>query len=129
LLGGAPVSFESRAHFFAIAARTMRHLLVDHARRRIAAKRGGEQHQVELDDAIDLTVEQSIDLMALHDALTQLEQLDTRQSRIVEMHYYAGNSVEEIGHILDISPRTVKRELQVARLFLRQRLESIDRGA
>ena len=127
LMEGAPVSFDNRAHFFAIAARTMRRLLVDHARRRVAEKRGGEgQDQVELEDAFALTAQQSTDVLALHSALDQLAQLDDRQARIVEMHYFAGNSVEEIGHVLDVSTRTVKRELQTARLFLRKRLKSIE---
>ena len=124
---GESVSFENRAHFFAIAARTMRRLLVDHARRRIAGKRGGEgQQQVELEDALVLTVQQSTDVLALHDALDQLARLDEQQARIVEMHYFAGNSVEEIAHVLDIGARTVKRELQTARLFLRQQLKSLE---
>jgi RNA polymerase sigma factor (TIGR02999 family) len=127
LMEGAPVSFDNRAHFFAIAARTMRQLLVDHARRRVAEKRGGPgQDQVELEDAFALTAQQSTEVLALHDALEQLAQLDDRQARIVEMHYFAGNSVEEIAHVLDVSPRTVKRELQTARLFLRKRLKSLD---
>lgn len=126
LMEGEAVGFENRAHFFAIAARTMRRLLVDHARRRIAGKRGGEEHQqVELEDGLALTLQQSTDVLALHDALDELERLDEQQARIVEMHYFAGNSVEEIGHVLEISDRTVKRELQTARLFLRQQLKPL----
>jgi RNA polymerase sigma factor (TIGR02999 family) len=125
LMEGAPVTFENRAHFFAIAARTMRRLLVDHARKRVADKRGGAQHQVELEDGIALTLQQSTEVLALNDALESLEQLDPRQSRIVEMHYFAGNTVEEIAFVLDISDRTVKRELQTARLFLRQQLKPL----
>jgi RNA polymerase sigma factor (TIGR02999 family) len=126
LMDGEPVSFENRAHFFAIAARIMRRLLVDHARRRIADKRGGEGlRQVELEDALVLTLEQSSDVLALHDALDQLERLDERQARIVEMHYFAGNSVDEIAVVVGVSDRTVKRELQTARLFLRQQLQPL----
>src|SRR3954467_9333655 len=77
LMEGQPVSFENRAHFFAVAARTMRRLLVDHARRRVADKRGGEDiRQVELEDGLALTLQQSSDVLALHDALEQLEHLD-----------------------------------------------------
>ena len=126
LMGGEPVGFENRAHFFAIAARIMRQLLVDHARRRVADKRGGEElHQVELEDALVLSIEQSTDVLALHGALEQLERLDERQSRIVEMHYFSGNSVEEIAVVVGVSERTVKRELQTARLFLRQQLQPL----
>jgi RNA polymerase sigma factor (TIGR02999 family) len=122
-----PVTFENRAHFFATAARTMRRLLVDYARRRVAGKRGGqEQEQVAFDDALALTVEQSTDVLALHDALSRLERLDERQAQIVEMHYFVGNSVEEIAQVLEISARTVKRELQTARLFLRQQLNPLE---
>ena len=126
LMEGEPVTFENRAHFFAVAARTMRRLLVDHARRRIADKRGGDSiQQVELEEGLALTPEQSADVLALHDALGQLERLDERQARIVEMHYFAGNSVEEIAVVLGIGDRTVKRELQTARLFLRQQLKPL----
>jgi RNA polymerase sigma factor (TIGR02999 family) len=126
LMEGEPVSFENRSHFFALAARIMRRLLVDHARRRIAGKRGGEgMQQIEMEEGLALTAEQSNDVLALHDALDQLEQLDERQARIVEMHYFAGNSVDEIASVVGVSDRTVKRELQTARLFLRQRLQSL----
>ena len=126
LMEGEPVSFDNRAHFFAIAARIMRRLLVDHARRRIAGKRGGEDlQQIELEDGLALTVQESADVLALHDALDRLEQLDERQARIVEMHYFAGNSLEEIAAIVGVSERTVKRELQTARLFLRQQLKPL----
>jgi RNA polymerase sigma factor (TIGR02999 family) len=126
LMEGEPVSFESRAHFFAIAARIMRRLLVDHARRHVAGKRGGEElQQVELEDGLVLSAAQSSDVLALHDALDRLERLDERQARIVEMQYFAGNSVDEIAAIVGISERTVRRELQTARLFLRQQLKPL----
>jgi RNA polymerase sigma factor (TIGR02999 family) len=126
LMEGEPVSFENRAHFFAVAARTMRRLLVDHARRQLAEKRGGKGRQrAEFDETLMLTSQQSADVLALHEALDRLEQIDERQARVVEMHYFAGNSVEEISSVLSISDRTVKRELQVARLFLRQQLRPL----
>jgi RNA polymerase sigma factor (TIGR02999 family) len=125
IMDGGRLNYENRAHFFAIAARAMRRVLVDHARRRLAEKRGGEaQRQVELEDEIGLTVQQSEDVLALHEALDALEQLDARGARIVEMHYFAGNGVGEIALVLHISERTVKRELQTARLFLKQQLQS-----
>jgi RNA polymerase sigma factor (TIGR02999 family) len=124
IVQGDHVDFDNRAHFLAVAARCMRHVLVDHARRRLADKRGGEEQQrVELDDEIGLTRQQSEEVLALHEALEQLEALDPRQARVVEMHYFAGDGVAEIAHVLNTSERTVKRELQTARLFLKQRLQ------
>ena len=103
----------------------MRRVLVDHARNRLADKRGGDGHQqVELSEEIALTPQQSEEVLGLDEALERLEQLDPRQSRIVEMHYFAGNAVAEIAYVLHISERTVKRELQTARLFLKQQLQS-----
>ena len=125
LIEGDQKHFDNRAHFFAIAARSMRHLLVDHARRRLADKRGGElQQRVDLGDEIALTAQQSEEVLGLNQALDRLEALDARQARIVEMHYFAGNSVEEIARFFEISDRTVKRELQTARLFLKKQLNT-----
>ena len=127
LMGGEPARFENRAHFFAIAARSMRRVLVDHARRRLADKRGGDQQQqVELEEGIALTAHQSAEVLGLDEALDRLERMDARQAQIVEMHYFAGNPVAEIAHVLQFSERTVKRELQTARLFLKQQLRSAD---
>jgi RNA polymerase sigma factor (TIGR02999 family) len=124
LLDNDGVRFENRAHFFAIAARSMRRVLVDHARRHVADKRGGVGHrQVELSEHIALAPNQAEEVLGLDEALQRLEQLDARQAQIVEMHYFAGNAVAEIAHVLHISERTVKRELQTARLFLKQQLQ------
>jgi len=125
MIEGADLNVQNRAHFFAIAAKSMRRVLVDHARRRLASKRGGEdRHQVELGDQIALSPQQSADVLALHRALEELEKLDAQQARIVEMAYFAGNSIEEIAEVLGISERTVNRELKTARLFLKQQLRS-----
>jgi RNA polymerase sigma factor (TIGR02999 family) len=125
LLDGEQPHFENRVHFFAIAARAMRRVLVDYARRRLADKRGGEAHQqVELDKNIALTAHQSEEVLGLDESLNRLERMDARQAQIVEMHYFAGNSVDEIAHVLQISERTVKRDLQTARLFLKHTLQS-----
>ena len=124
LISGAHPTLENRTHFFALAARAMRQVLVDHARRKLAGKRGGEmQVRVELEDDLALTAQQSEEVLAIHEALEQLQELDERQARIVELHYFAGNPVEEIAELLGIGDRTVKRELQSARLFLKQQLE------
>ena len=125
MMQGTDVSAENRTHFFAIAARSMRHVLVDHARRKLAGKRGGEmQRRVELDDGFALTAEQSEEVMAVHEALERLQKLDPRQAQVVEMHYFAGNEASEIAQALGISERTVKRDLQTARLYLKQQLAS-----
>jgi|SRR5580765_641316 len=130
LMEGDRARFENRAHFFAIAARAMRRVLVDHARHRLAEKRGGAEgrHEVELVDEIALTPQQSEEVLALNEALDQLAALDDRQAQVVEMHYFAGNSVAEIAHVLQIGERTVKRELQTARLFLKKQLASASDG-
>ena len=120
------VEWRDRAHFFAIAARSMRRVLVDYARQRLADKRGGDARKVELEDDIALTPEQSADVLGLDEALGRLERLDARQAQIVEMHYFAGNPVAEIAEVCQISERTVKRELQTARLFLKQQLQSLE---
>lgn len=119
LTGGRPVAWESRAHFLAVAATVMRRILVDHARARQSDKRGGGK----LVSAADLTLgdpEQSdpAKLLALDAALERLAALDQRQCQIVEMRFFAGMTVEETAHALDISPRTVKREWQMARAWL-----------
>jgi RNA polymerase sigma-70 factor (ECF subfamily) len=125
MMEGADLNLQNRAHFFAIAAKSMRRVLVDHARRRLASKRGGEErHQVELEDQIALSPQQSADVLALHRALEELEELDPQQARTVEMAYFAGNSVAEIAEVLGVSERTVNRELKTARLFLKQQLRS-----
>jgi RNA polymerase sigma factor (TIGR02999 family) len=124
LIAGTHPTLENRAHFFALAARAMRQVLVDHARRKLAARRGGEiRPNVELDDNLALSPQQSEEVLAIHEALEQLQELDPRQAQIVEMHYFAGNGVEEIASVLSIGERTVKRELQSARLFLKKQLE------
>jgi RNA polymerase sigma factor (TIGR02999 family) len=124
MIAGTHPTVENRAHFFALAARAMRQVLVDHARRKLAARRGGEMPpMVELDDNLALTPQQSEEVLAIHEALEKLQELDSRQAQIVEMHYFAGNAVEEIASVLGIGERTVKRELQSARLFLKKRLE------
>jgi RNA polymerase sigma factor (TIGR02999 family) len=125
MLEAHSLDIRDRAHFFAIAANSMRRVLVDHARRRLADKRGGEgQRKVELDDDLALSEGQSEEIIGLHETLNQLEELDPRQARIVEMHYFAGNPVGEIAKVLDIGERTVKRELQTARAFMKSRLQS-----
>ncbi len=113
--------WQNRAHFFAIAAQVMRHILVDHARRHRAEKRGGGEAKLEYDDAeMSPDRHRDVDLLALDDALQDLAKLDARQSRVVELRFFGGLTTEEIGEALEISPRTVKREWRMARAWLRR---------
>jgi RNA polymerase sigma factor (TIGR02999 family) len=117
-LANAPIDWQNRAHFIGVAANAMRRILVDHARAHMAAARGGEFRQVEWDEAIGLPVERSRELVALDDALQQLEKLNPRQAKIIELRYIGGLSFEEAGAVLDISPRTAKRDWTLAQLWL-----------
>lgn len=110
--------WEDRNHFFATAAQIMRRILVDHARMKVAEKRGGAQEKLQLDEALVFSPEQSNELTALDEALERLAKIDPRQSRIVELRFFGGLSVEQIAAILQTSPRTVKRDWSVARAWL-----------
>ena len=116
------VPWQSRAHFFATASQLMRHILVDHARARQANKRGGVQRQVTLDEAILKSQNHTIDVLILHEALEHLAQLDARQARIVEHHFFGGLTFEEIALVLECSERTVKRDWSMARAWLKGEL-------
>jgi RNA polymerase sigma factor (TIGR02999 family) len=116
------IPWQSRAHFFATASQLMRHILVDHARARRAAKRGGLQHQVTLDEALLPAANHSIDVLALHEALERLTGFDPRQGRLVELHFFGGLSFEEIALVLHISERTAKRDWSMARAWLKNEL-------
>jgi RNA polymerase sigma factor (TIGR02999 family) len=117
-----PIAWQGRVHFFAVASQLMRHILVDHARARQADKRGGVQHQVSLDEDILFTHEQSIDVLALHEALERLMNFDPRQGRIVELHFFGGLSFDEIALVLHVSERTAKRDWSMARTWLKREL-------
>ncbi len=120
LAGLANMDWNDRAHFFAVAARAMRRILTDYARRKKAAKRGGEGKQVTLSGFATPSSEvETIDLVALDDALARLWKLSARQGRIVEMRFLAGLSENEVAHVLGLSLRTVQREWRTARAFLR----------
>src|SRR5437588_713163 len=118
------VHWQNRAHFFGIAARLMRQILVDEARRRSYAKRGGGAIQLTLDEAT-VTQEQSANVIALDDALKGLEQIDSRQSRIVELRFFGGLSIEETAEVLKVSPGTVMRDWTLAKAWLRRQMVSI----
>jgi RNA polymerase sigma-70 factor (ECF subfamily) len=127
LLPQRGVSWENRAHFFGIAAKMMRRVLVDHARRRHAAKRdAGPGEPVSISGVASPAREADpVDVLALHDALSKLAELDPRQSEIVEMRFFAGLTVEEIAEVLDISPATVKRDWSTAKLWLRRQMQGL----
>ena len=109
---------QDRHHFFALAAKAMRHILVDEARRRGAQKRGGSMHAVPLEEDATAAVDRSSELVAVDRALERLEVADPRLGRIVELRFFGGLSVEETAGAMDLSPRTVKRDWQKARAFL-----------
>jgi RNA polymerase sigma-70 factor (ECF subfamily) len=124
LIDASQVRWENRAHFFGIAARLMRRILVDDARRRNFDKRGGHTIHVPLDDVLTEPQQQAVNLVALEEALKRLSSIEARQSEIVELRFFGGLSVEETAEVLRISPRTVMREWTFARAWLRKEMVS-----
>ena len=112
------VNWQSRSHFFGIAAQLMRRILIDHARGHLREKRGGTKKVLPLNEALVFSPEQSEELVRLNEALERLSKLDARQSRIVELRFFGGLSVEETAEFLAISPKTVKRDWSVAKAWL-----------
>jgi RNA polymerase sigma-70 factor, ECF subfamily len=122
LAAGNQPPWESRAHFFGVAARLMRQILVDHARHHQTLKRGGSCEILVLQEAFVYSEEKSAELLALDEALDRLARQDERQSRIVEMKFFGGLGIDEIAQVLEISPRTVKRDWTMARAWLHQEM-------
>lgn len=118
LIDQTQVRWQNRAHFFGVAAQMMRRILVDHARGHAAEKRGGEVQKITLDDNIDVSGERAAELVALDDALTELARIDEQKSRIVELRYFGGLSVEETAEVLGVSAPTVKRQWRMAKAWL-----------
>jgi RNA polymerase sigma factor (TIGR02999 family) len=117
------MTWQNRAHFLCIAARMMRRVLTNHATARTAEKRGGEDLvRFTLDETMDFYQERDMSLQLVDEALGRLETLDARQARIVELRFFGGLTVEEIGEVLDLSPRTVKREWSTAKHWLRREI-------
>jgi len=112
------VSWQSRAHFFGVAAQMMRRILVDHARSHLYAKRGGGAQKLTLDEAIATPQERDLDLVALDDALTTLAEIDPQQGRIIELRFFGGLTIDETAEVLSISPATVKRDWNMAKAWL-----------
>jgi len=123
LVNQRSTDWKNRAHFFAIAAQTMRRILVDHARSRLAAKRSGRTIRIEVDDPDAGTSERSEELLALDSALAALERLDPAQARVVELRFFGGLTIEETAEATRVSAATVKREWRVARAWLRREIE------
>ena len=116
------VSWQNRAHFFAVAAQVMRHILVDHARAKQTQKRGGGLTKLSLEEAVSFPQQREIDLIALNDALDELALLDATQSKIVELRFFGGLTIEETAEALRISPATVKREWTMAKAWLHKKI-------
>jgi RNA polymerase sigma-70 factor, ECF subfamily len=114
------VEWKDRAHFFAVAAQIMRHILIDHARRYQYEKRGAGAQKITLDDAAVLGQQRAKELIALDEALVELAAFDPRKSQIVELRFFGGLSIEEVAEVTSTSPATVKRELQAAKLWLKR---------
>lgn len=114
------VEWQDRAHFFAAASQMMRNILIDHARKYQSAKRGAGAQRVELDETAAVNSQRAAELINLDEALTSLAAYDPRKSRIVELQFFGGLSLEEIAEVMNVSRATVKRELQAAKLWLRR---------
>jgi RNA polymerase sigma factor (TIGR02999 family) len=122
LVDQSRVGWQNRAHFFGIAARAMREILVDHARLRAAAKRGGDRQRVTFDDARAVAGSPEVEVLELHDALTTLAEMDDRMARVVEMHVFGGLKFREIAHVLGVSRNTAQNDWRVARMWLNREL-------
>ncbi len=126
LVNQRSVNWQGRSHFFGIAAQLMRRILIDHARGHLREKRGGAQQVMALDEALVFSPGQSADLVRLDEALERLAKLDPRQSKIVELRFFGGLSVEESAEFLGISPKTVKRDWSMAKAWLHAELRRDD---
>jgi len=128
LAGSQRVEWQNRAHFFAVTAQVMRHILIDHARRRQYVKHGGEVQRVSFDaatrDAAVMSQPRAAELLALDEALNELAKIDPRKSRVVELRYFGGLSIEETAEVLEISAMTVRRDWRAAKAWLYKKVTS-----
>lgn len=124
LVGQDGTAFADRAHFFAVSAQVMRHILVDYARQRAAGKRGGDFRRVTLDDEVPAADERSAELVALDEALAALERVNPRGSKVVELRYFGGMSNREAAEVLQVSETTVERDWRLARAWLYRELQA-----
>jgi len=118
------IRWQDRAHFFAVSANVMRHILVDHARAKQTQKRGGKVHRIALEEATSFSNQEDVDLLAVDDALKELAAFDEIQSQIVELRFFGGLTIEETAHVIGKSPATVKREWSMAKAWLHRKLSS-----
>jgi RNA polymerase sigma-70 factor (ECF subfamily) len=114
--------WENRAHFFSVAAQALRRILVDHARGRARAKRGGLQTRLQLDEGLIAAYEQTVDLLTLNNALTRLAEQDQQRARVVELRFFGGLTIDETAAVLDVSARTAERQWRYARAWLYREL-------
>jgi len=119
----AKVDWQNRSHFYALAARMMRRMLVDHAKSKAAAKRGGGALKLPLDDVFVIAPKTGEDVLHLHEALNELAELDPRKSEILELHYFGGLTYEEMGEVLGLSSSTLDREMRFSKAWLKTKLE------
>jgi RNA polymerase sigma-70 factor (ECF subfamily) len=126
LIDQSQVHWQNRTHFFGIAAQMMRRILVDYARSRQYAKRGGGAQQVSFDEALIVSEERADEVVALDDALQDLAQFDERKSQIVELRFFGGLSIDETAELLKVSPGTVMRDWTLAKAWLRREIVSVD---
>lgn len=125
LIDQAAIDWQSEAHFFAISAKAMRQVLVDHARKKAAQKRGGDRQRVTLqDDILDLE-QQAEDLIAINDLIDKMAGFDERKSRVVEMRFFAGMTIREIAEIMEVSTRTIDRDWLKAKTWLHKELKNV----
>ena len=123
LVGNDEISWQSRAHFFGIAAQSMRQILVDYARKRKSQKRGDGKTKLSLEDAPNVSEESDEQILALDEALTRFESVEERSSKIVELRYFSGLTINETAELLKISPATVKREWNFAKAWLYREIQ------
>ena len=125
LAGTKNIEWQNRAHFFAVTAQVMRNVLIDHARRRLYAKRGGQAQQVPIDDvSLEMSEQRADELIVLDEALSDLAKLDQRKARVVELRYFGGLSLEETAEVLGISLMTVRRDWRAAKAWLYKEVTS-----
>lgn len=126
LVNQTQVDWAGRTHFFAVGAQAMRRILVDHARAKKRTKRGGDRQQIQLNEELTLSPERDEDLLALDDAMEKLAKRDPRQAKIVELRFFGGLTVEEVAHVMGVSPRTIGNEWAMIRAWLRRELTKDD---
>lgn len=124
LVGEQNIAWESRAHFFGIAANSMRHILVDHARKRKSLKRGEGKRNLSLDDVFEISDKSDDQILSLDEALKKLEAVEERSGKLVELRYFSGLTIEEAAEVLNISPATAKRDWNFAKAWLYREIKS-----